>query len=116
MLVMMLLLCGVMMVYIDGSLVNIGFIDNVDLFGWFGIGCLLGVFMLVWIMVIVFIVVWYMLYYICLGCYIYVLGGNEVVMCLFGISVSKVKIIVYLFCGLIVLLVGIIEVVCFFFV
>lgn len=116
MLVMMFLLCGVIMVYINGSLVNIGFIENVDLFGWFGIGCLLGVLMLVWIMGIVFFAVWYMLYYMCLGCYIYVLGGNEAVMCFFGINVNKIKIIVYFFCGLLVLLVGIIEVVCFFFV
>lgn len=115
-LVMMFLLRGVIMVYINGSLVNIGFIENVDLFGWFGIGRSLGVSTLVWIMGIVFFAVWYMLYYTRLGRYIYALGGNEAVTRFFGINVNKIKIIVYFFCGLLVSLVGIIEVARFFFV
>ncbi|EBJ3744261.1 ribose ABC transporter permease, partial [Salmonella enterica] len=99
-LVMMLLLRGVTMVYTDGSPVNTGFTDNADLFGWFGIGRPLGVPTPVWIMAIVFIAAWYMLHHTRLGRYIYALGGNEAATRLSGISVSKVKIIVYSLCGL----------------
>lgn len=42
-LVMMLLLRGVTMVYTNGSPISTGFTDNADLFGWFGIGRLLGI-------------------------------------------------------------------------
>ncbi|HAF5938213.1 ribose ABC transporter permease [Salmonella enterica subsp. enterica serovar Paratyphi A] len=107
---MMLLLRGVTMVYTDGSPVNTGFTDNADLFGWFGIGRPLGVPTPVWIMAIVFIAAWYMLHHTRLGRYIYALGGNEAATRLSGISVSKVKIIVYSLCGLTASLAGIIEV------
>lgn len=107
---MMLLLRGVTMVYTDGSPVNTGFTDNADLFGWFGIGRPLGVPTPVWIMAIVFIAARYMLHHTRLGRYIYALGGNEAATRLSGISVSKVKIIVYSLCGLTASLAGIIEV------
>jgi ribose transport system permease protein len=94
-LVMMLLLRGVTMVYTNGSPVNTGFTDNADLFGWFGIGRPLGVPTPVWIMAIVFLAAWYMLHHTRLGRYIYALGGNEAATRLSGISVNKVKIIVY---------------------
>ena len=100
-LVMMLLLRGVTMVYTNGSPVNTGFTDNADLFGWFGIGRPLGVPTPVWIMAIVFLAAWYMLHHTRLGRYIYALGG---------ISVNKVKVIVYSLCGLLASLAGIIEV------
>ena len=109
-LVMMLLLRGVTMVYTNGSPVNTGFTDNADLFGWFGIGRPLGVPTPVWIMAIVFLAAWYMLHHTRLGRYIYALGGNEAATRLSGISVNKVKIIVYSLCGLLASLAGIIEV------
>ncbi|SUX88306.1 ribose ABC transporter permease protein [Citrobacter koseri] len=86
------------------------FTDNADLFGWFGIGRPLGVPTPVWIMGIVFLAAWYMLHHTRLGRYIYALGGNEAATRLSGISVSKVKIIVYSLCGLLASLAGIIEV------
>ena len=104
-LVMMLLLRGVTMVYTNGSPVNTGFTDNADLFGWFGIGR-----PPVWIMAIVFLAAWYMLHHTRLGRYIYALGGNEAATRLSGISVNKVKIIVYSLCGMLASLAGIIEV------
>ncbi|EIA4180905.1 ribose ABC transporter permease [Salmonella enterica] len=70
----------------------------------------LGVPTPVWIMAIVFIAAWYMLHHTRLGRYIYALGGNEAATRLSGISVSKVKIIVYSLCGLTASLAGIIEV------
>ena len=94
-LVMMLLLRGVTMVYTNGSPINTGFSDNADLFGWFGIGRPLGIPTPVWIMAIVFLAAWYMLHHTRLGRYIYALGGNEAATRLSGISVNKVKIIVY---------------------
>jgi ribose transport system permease protein len=108
-LVMMLLLRGVTMVYTNGSPVNTGFTDNADLFGWFGIGRPLGIPTPVWIMAIVFLAAWYMLHHTRLGRYIYALGGNEAATRLSGISVNKVKIIVYSLCML-ASLAGIIEV------
>lgn len=45
-----------------------------------------------------------------LGRYIYALGGNEAATRLSGISVNKVKIIVYALCGMLASLAGIIEV------
>lgn len=113
---MMILLCGVIMVYIDGCLILIGFIDMVDIFVWFGIGYILGILVLVWLMVVVFAGVWYLFNYICFGCYVYVVGGNELVICFLGINVDCVKIGVYVICGLLVVLVGIIVIFCFFFV
>ena len=100
----------VTMVYTNGSPVNTGFTDNADLFGWFGIGRPLGVPTPVWIMGIVFLAAWYMLHHTRLGRYIYALGGNEAATRLSGISVSKIKIIVYSLCGLLASLAGIIEV------
>ncbi len=107
-LVMMLLLRGVTMVYTNGSPINTGFTDNADLFGWFV--SVARCMSMVWIMVIVFLVAWYMLHHTRLGRYIYALGGNEAATRLSGISVNKVKIIVYSLCGLLASLAGIIEV------
>lgn len=109
-LVMMLLLRGVTMVYTNGSPINTGFSDVADAFGWFGIGRPLGVPTPIWIMGIVFAATWYMLHHTRLGRYIYALGGNEAATRLSGISVDKIKIIVYSLCGLLSALAGIIEV------
>ncbi|MCP9267518.1 ribose ABC transporter permease [Xenorhabdus sp. XENO-1] len=109
-LVMMLLLRGVTRVYTDGSPINTGFSDNADLFGWFGIGRLLGVPAPVWIMLLVFAAAWYILHHTRLGRYIYALGGNESATRLSGINVDKIKIIVYSLCGLLAALGSIIEV------
>ncbi len=106
----MLLLRGVTMVYTNGSPINTGFSDNADLFGWFGIGRPLGIPTPVWIMAIVFLAAWYMLHHTRLGRYIYALGGNEAATRLSGISVNRVKIIVYALCGMLASLAGIIEV------
>ncbi len=56
------------------------------------------------------IAAWYMLHHTLLGRYIYALGGNEAATRLSGISVDKVKIIVYSLCGLLAALAGVIEV------
>ncbi|PHM74005.1 ribose ABC transporter permease [Xenorhabdus kozodoii] len=109
-LVMMLLLRGVTRVYTDGSPINTGFSDNADLFGWFGIGRLLGIPAPVWIMLLTFAVAWFILYHTRLGRYIYALGGNELATRLSGINVDKIKIIVYSLCGLLAALASIIEV------
>ena len=109
-LVMMLLLRGVTMVYTNGSPVNTGFNDNADLLGWFGIGRPLGIPTPVWIMGLVFLAAWYMLHHTRLGRYIYALGGNEAATRLSGISVSRVKIIVYALSGMLAALAGTIEV------
>ena len=63
-----------------------------------------------WIMAFVFLAAWYMLHHTRLGRYIYALGGNEAATRLSGISVNKVKIIVYSLCGMLASLAGIIEV------
>ncbi len=107
--VMMLLLRGVTMVYTNGSPINTGFSDNADLFGWFGIGRPLGIPTPVWIMAIVFPAARYMLHHTRRPLYLCP-GGNEAATRLSGISVNKVKIIVYALCGMLASLAGIIEV------
>lgn len=109
-LVMMLLLRGVTRVYTDGSPINTGFSDNADLFSWFGIGRPFGVPTPIWLMMIVFLSAWYLLHHTRLGRYIYALGGNESATRLSGISVDKIKIIVYSLCGLLAALASVIEV------
>ncbi|ACS87729.1 MULTISPECIES: ribose ABC transporter permease [Musicola] len=109
-LVMMLLLRGVTMVYTNGSPVNTGFSSAADTLGWFGIGRPFGVPAPIWIMAVVFLATWYMLHHTRLGRYIYALGGNEAATRLSGISVDKVKVVVYSLCGLLSALAGIIEV------
>lgn len=109
-LVMMLLLRGVTRVYTDGSPINTGFSDNADLFSWFGIGHPFGVPTPIWLMMIVFLSAWYLLHHTRLGRYIYALGGNESATRLSGISVDKIKIIVYSLCGLLAALASVIEV------
>lgn len=109
-LVMMLLLRGITMVYTNGSPISTGFNDVADVFGWFGIGRPLGIPTPVWLMAVVFIAAWYMLHHTRLGRYIYALGGNESATRLSGISVDKVKIIVYSLCGLLAALASVIEV------
>ncbi|MBG2914289.1 ribose ABC transporter permease [Proteus cibarius] len=109
-LVMMLLLRGVTRVYTDGSPINTGFSDNADLFSWFGIGRPFGIPTPIWLMMIVFLSAWYLLHHTRLGRYIYALGGNESATRLSGISVDKIKIIVYALCGLLAALASIIEV------
>ncbi|ARA21345.1 TPA: ribose ABC transporter permease [Proteus mirabilis] len=109
-LVMMLLLRGVTRVYTDGSPINTGFSDNADLFSWFGIGRPFGIPTPIWLMMIVFLSAWYVLHHTRLGRYIYALGGNEAATRLSGISVDKIKIIVYALCGLLAALASIIEV------
>ncbi|MDM3571612.1 ribose ABC transporter permease [Proteus mirabilis] len=109
-LVMMLLLRGVTRVYTDGSPINTGFSDNTDLFSWFGIGRPFGIPTPIWLMMIVFLSAWYVLHHTRLGRYIYALGGNEAATRLSGISVDKIKIIVYALCGLLAALASVIEV------
>ncbi|GKX53485.1 ribose ABC transporter permease [Budvicia aquatica] len=109
-LVMMLILRGITLQFSDGSPLNLGFSDSTDIFEWFGIGRPLGVPAPIWIMAIVFIAAWYLLNHTRLGRYIYALGGNESATRLSGISVDRVKIIVYALCGLLAALAGIIEV------
>lgn len=109
-LVMMLLLRGVTRVYTDGSPINTGFSDNADLFSWFGIGRPFGIPTPIWLMMIVFLSAWYLLHHTRLGRYIYALGGNESATRLSGISVDKIKVIVYSLCGLLAALASIIEV------
>ncbi|ATO35391.1 Ribose import permease protein RbsC [Dickeya dianthicola] len=109
-LVMMLLLRGVTMVYTSGSPINTGFSDAADALGWFGIGRPLGIPTPIWIMAVVFLATWYMLHHTRIGRYIYALGGNEAATRLSGISVDRVKVVVYSLCGLLSALAGIIEV------
>ncbi|GKX57450.1 ribose ABC transporter permease [Leminorella grimontii] len=109
-LVMMLMLRGATLVYSEGSPINLGFNESAEAFEWFGIGTPLGVPAPIWIMAVVFIAAWYLLNHTRLGRYIYALGGNEAATRLSGISVDRVKIIVYALCGMLTALAGVIEV------
>lgn len=109
-LVMMLILRGATLQFSEGSPINLGFSDSAEAFEWFGIGRPFGVPAPIWIMGIVFLGAWYLLNHTRLGRYIYALGGNEAATRLSGISVDRVKIIVYALCGMLTALAGVIEV------
>lgn len=67
-------------------------------------------------MVLVFVVLWVILYKMLFGCRIYVIGGNEKVVFILGIKVLKVKVMIYLLVGLLVVLLGVILIFCLNFV
>lgn len=109
-LVMMQALRGVTLVYSQGSPINTGFSVSADVFGYFGIGRLLGVPVPVWLMALTFLAAWYLLNHTRLGRYIYALGGNEAAVRLAGINVNMVKVAVYSLCGLTTALASVIEI------
>ncbi|MGN6639444.1 MAG: ABC transporter permease [Mucilaginibacter sp.] len=79
-----------------------------DSFGYIGTGWLLGIPVPVWISVIVILIALLIANKTPLGRYIYAIGGNENAAKLSGISINKVKIIVYGLAGVLAAIGGLI--------
>jgi ribose transport system permease protein len=79
-----------------------------DSFGYIGTGWLLGIPVPVWISVIVILIALLITNKTPLGRYIYAIGGNENAAKLSGISINKVKIIVYGLAGVLAAIGGLI--------
>lgn len=79
-----------------------------DSFGYIGTGWLLGIPIPVWISVIVILIALLITNKTPLGRYIYAIGGNENAAKLSGISINKVKIIVYGLAGVLAAVGGLI--------
>lgn len=108
MLVMMSVVCGLIFVIFGGIFVVI--FDVVNQLG-VDVGLIL-VFVIMF--VLVGVVCWFMLLCMVLGCFFYVIGGNEEVVCFFGILVCCIFVIVYVLVGVFVGLVGLVLVGWFF--
>lgn len=67
-------------------------------------------------MFIVFIVLYVLFYKIVFGKFVYVIGGNEKAVYILGVKLNKVKIIIYLILGIMVLIFGLIIILCLSFV
>ena len=107
-LVTMTVLRGATLVFTDGKPITLGSQVGVELFSKLGNGYIAGIPIPIYIMFIVFALSYYILTQTRLGRYVYALGGNEVTAKLSGISVEKIKVIVYALSGLLAALAGII--------
>jgi len=77
-------------------------------FGFWGRGYILTIPIPVILMIIVLLIVFVILHYTILGREIYIVGGNEEAATVSGINVNKVKIMMYLFSGVLSAFAGII--------
>lgn len=73
-----------------------------------GAGEILGIPIAVWVLAVVGIVALYIFKRTPLGCHIYAVGGNQRAAELSGVRVNRVKMFVYMFCGLCCAIVGLI--------
>lgn len=108
MLVMMLMVWGLVFIVLQGQVVGIvdeGFISFGDMI-W------LGLLLLIWLMVICFFVFGVLFNYIVFGCNILVIGGNFEVVCLVGVCVEWLCVWIFLFQGVVMVMVGLVLVLC----
>ncbi|MBB6215916.1 ribose transport system permease protein [Anaerosolibacter carboniphilus] len=107
-LVTMTVLRGATLVFTDGKPITLGGGGSAEKFSTIGNGYFLGIPIPIYITLIVFVASYYILRQTRLGRYVYALGGNEEATKLSGISVGKIKVIVYAISGLFAALAGII--------
>lgn len=107
-LVSMTIMRGATLVFTKGKPISTGSGKTADLFSWIGSGYFLGIPVPVYLMLIVFGISFYVLYHTRFGRYVYAMGGNEEAARLSGLSVNKLKIIVYGISGMLASLSGII--------
>jgi ribose transport system permease protein len=107
-LVTMTVLRGATLVFTDGKPITLGSGMNAEKFSAIGNGYFLGIPIPIYITLIVFVASYYVLKQTRLGRYVYALGGNEEATKLSGISVGRIKVIVYAISGLFAALAGII--------
>ncbi len=87
---------GIALEYVDGSNVY-GLPDQLK---WLGGGDVFGLPAPVLVAMLVYLASWFLLKKTKFGTYTYAIGGNEVAARLSGISIAKVQILIYSFCGL----------------
>lgn len=104
----MTLVRGATLVFTQGKPISTGTTQNAEAFAKVGSGYLLAIPIPIYIMIVVFALAYYILKHTRVGRYIYALGGNEEATSLSGINVSKVKILVYMFSGMLAALAGLI--------
>lgn len=104
----MTLVRGATLVFTDGRPINTGATSNAQVFAEVGSGYLFSIPIPIYILIIVFALAYYILKNTRMGRYIYALGGNEDATLLSGINVSKVKVFVYMFSGMLAALSGLI--------
>lgn len=107
-LVGMTMIRGAVLVFTDGRPISTGNFDVANTFYEVGGGYIAGIPIPVIIAGIVFALCWYVLNHTRLGRYTYAIGGNEQVTKLSGVSVARVKVIVYGISGALSALAGII--------
>ncbi len=107
-LVTMTVLRGATLVFTDGKPITLGSGVSAEKFSAIGNGYFLGIPIPIYITLIVFVASYYVLKQTRLGRYVYALGGNEEATKLSGISVGKIKVIVYAISGMLAALAGII--------
>ncbi|MDF2547839.1 ribose ABC transporter permease [Anaerosolibacter sp.] len=107
-LVSMTVLRGATLVFTDGRPITLVSGENAERFSTIGNGYFLGIPVPIYITLIVFVAAYYILRQTRLGRYVYALGGNEEATKLSGISVAKIKVIVYALSGLCAALAGVI--------
>ena len=107
-LVGMTMIRGAVLVFTDGRPISTGNFDVANTFYEVGGGYISGIPIPVIIAGIVFALCWYVLNHTRLGRYTYAIGGNEQVTKLSGVSVARVKVIVYGISGALSALAGII--------
>lgn len=106
MLVIMQIVCGLVYIIFDGKVVGI----EDECFFIFGYVNWFGLLVLIWLIVVCLVVFGLLLNKIIFGCNMLVIGGNEEVVCLVGVLVVCIKIIIFVFFGLVLVVVGIILV------
>ena len=107
-LVGMTMIRGAVLVFTDGRPISTGNFDVANTFYEVGGGYIAGIPIPVIIAGVVFALCWYVLNHTRLGRYTYAIGGNEQVTKLSGVSVARVKVIVYGISGALSALAGII--------
>ena len=78
-------------------------------FDYIGNGYLLGIGFPIWIAAALFLLVFILLYKTPFGVHVYAIGGNEEGLRLSGINVAHCKIKIYLFCGLMASIAGLVQ-------
>ena len=107
-LVGMTMVRGATLVYCAGRPISTGDFAVAETFYNVGAGYILGVPNPVIIAFVVFVICWYVLNHTRIGRYVYAIGGNEQVARLSGVSVTRVKMTVFMISGTLAALAGII--------
>lgn len=80
--------------------------DLSEAFCWMGTSKILGIFTPIWIMLILALITWYIMSRTRLGRHIYASGGNPQAAIVSGINVKKIRMITYMYSGVLAAIAG----------